>query len=59
MRACWQRFWKIEYPPRKRCDRTRLQCIPYIQDEFKGFRCKCYTDKEIPVGCPLATVRLY
>nr|MDO8088744.1 radical SAM protein [Candidatus Sigynarchaeum springense] len=34
-------------------------CVPYIQDELKDYRCKGNTGKEIPVGCPLATVRLY
>ncbi len=34
-------------------------CVPYIQDEMKDYRCKGNTGKEIPVGCPLATVRLY
>ena len=34
-------------------------CVPYIQDELKDYRCNGNTGKEIPVGCPLATVRLY
>ncbi len=34
-------------------------CVPYIQDGLKDYRCKGNTGKEIPVGCPLATVRLY
>ncbi|NMC07742.1 MAG: radical SAM protein [Candidatus Lokiarchaeota archaeon] len=34
-------------------------CVPYIQDDLKDYRCRGNTGREILVGCPLATVRLY
>ncbi|MBN2152519.1 MAG: radical SAM protein [Candidatus Lokiarchaeota archaeon] len=34
-------------------------CVPYMQDGLKDYRCRGNTGKEIPVACPLATVRLY